>query len=775
MKELSDAIIISWEIAAQEAAQLRSEFIEPEHFLLGLFSLEKIPDNQQISPEFHIEKMAFVNLLIKLGINPTHVRHLIRIKIGMGVSEHHGVVHRSPECKKLFIRAKQISRSEVISCQDIFLAIIENPGDLITTVFEDSKIDILSLQSLFVSSDFSDGQVNIEEIAEQANVVRKYSSTPFLDQYGRDLTQEAKEGKLGNLIGRRQEILQLIQILARLKKNNPVLVGEAGVGKTAIVEGLAQRIVQGKDAMVLGGKRLIELNIGALISGSQYRGEFEERLTKIISEVKANPEIILFVDEIHTIVGAGQIGSGGLDAGNILKPALARGDFRCIGATTISEYREYIESDPALERRFEMIMVYEPSREETLEILRGVRSKFEEHHNVHFTDKALEAAVDLSVRFDSGHQLPDKAVSLLDTAGSSAVVPRLSMVMPLSEIEEKDKTELAEVDETSIAKVISRQTGIDEGIISPYIGKSYLSRILELGPYLKERIIGQDGAIDRVSKRLLVAQAGLSNDTGALATFLFTGPSGVGKTQLAIYLAEFLFGNQESLIRLDMSEYKEEHSVSKLIGSPPGYVGYEDEGQLTSKLRTHPYSVVLLDECEKAHPNVYDLFLQVLDAGRLTDSKGRNIDTRNAIFILTSNISSFNAGSINKTEQVIENETLAKLGEYFRVEFLNRIDELIVFRFLTEESIRKILLRNLEELSQKFWKKQGVEIIFSDNAVDCLLYAGYTPQLGARELFRTMEKNIQEPLLIALANGTIQRGHKVTIDEKGGGLIFIQR
>jgi len=751
MKELSDAILISWDIAAQEAAQLRSEFIEPEHLLIGLFSLEKIPDNQQISPEFDIEKMAFINLLIKLGINPTQIRHLIRKKIGMGVSEHHGVVHRSPECKQLFIRAKQISRREVISCQDIILAIIENPGDLITAVFEDSKIDISSLQSHLVSSDFTDGQVNVEEITEHANVVQKFSSTPFLDQYGRDLTQEAREGKLGKLIGRRQEILLLIQILVRLKKNNPVLVGEAGVGKTAIVEGLAQRIFQGKDARVLGGKRLIELNIGTLISGSQYRGEFEERLTKIINEVKANPEVILFIDEIHTIVGAGQIGSGGLDAGNILKPALARGDFRCIGATTISEYRKFIESDPALERRFEMIMVFEPSREETLEILQGIRPKLEEHHNVHYSEKALEAAVDLSIRFDPGHQLPDKAVSLVDTAGSNAVVPRLSMVAPLSEIGATDHPFMAEVDENNVAELVSRQTGIDLGIISPYIGKTYLSRILELTPYLKNRIVGQDHAIDRVTKRLLVAQSGLSSDSGPLATFLFTGPSGVGKTQLAIYLSEFLFGDQDSLIRLDMSEYKEEHSVSKLIGSPPGYVGYEEEGQLTSKLRTHPYSVVLLDECEKAHPRVFDMFLQVFDAGRLTDSKGRSVDTRNVIFILTSNISSINQFSGDKNEQVIENETKSRLGEYFRVEFLNRIDEIIVFRSLTEEDARIILIRLLKDLTLKTKERLNISLSFGKDVIDSLLLVGYHPQFGVRELTRAVERMIEMPLSIALA------------------------
>ncbi len=758
MDELSTSVKIAWQIAANEAANARFQYIEPAHILIGLCSLEKINGDVENQPELIAEKNYIDQVLQSANLDPTRLRRQLRKRIGEGTYQQiEKTIHRSQTCRQLFDRAVLIKDGTRITSRELLVAIIENPGETISLAFDDFGIKISSLMSTAFSGSIGNTNSSADSSPTPKAKNIKVSSTPFLDQYGRDLTEEARQGKLGQLIGRRDEMLQLIQVLARLKKNNPVLVGEAGVGKTAIVEGLAQRIIQGKDARILGGKKLIELNISSVISGSQYRGEFEERLTKIINEVKANPEVILFIDEIHTIVGAGQIGSGGLDAGNILKPALARGDFRCIGATTISEYRNYIETDPALERRFEMIMVFEPTREETLEILRGVKIKFEEHHYVHFTEKALEAAVDLSIRFDPGHQLPDKAVSLLDTAGSNAVVPRLSMVAPLTKIEATDHPIMAEVDENNVAELVSRQTGIDIGIISPYIGKTYLSRILELTPYLKKRIVGQDDAIDRVTKRLLVAQSGLSSDSGPLATFLFTGPSGVGKTQLAIYLSEFLFGNQDSLIRLDMSEYKEEHSVSKLVGSPPGYVGYEEEGQLTSKLRTHPYSVVLLDECEKAHPRVFDMFLQVFDAGRLTDSKGRTIDTRNVVFILTSNISSIDQFYDNKSEQVIENETKSRLGEYFRIEFLNRIDEIIVFRSLTEEDARIILIQLLEDLTLKTKERLNISLSFGKNVIDSLLLVGYHPQFGVRELTRAVEKMIEIPLSIALAEENCEK------------------
>jgi len=754
MDELSTSVKIAWQIAAQEAASSRSIYIEPEHILIGLCSLEKLIDNPGITPELITEKNYIDQVLQSVNLDPTRLRRQVRKRIRVGTHQPtENTIHRSQTCKQLFDRAELVKDGIRITSRELLVAIIENPGESITLAFDDFGININTLMTPAFAGFIGGGDSSAEysPIAEAEKI--KFSSTPFLDQYGRDMTEEARQGKLGQLIGRRDEMLQLIQVLVRLKKNNPVLVGEAGVGKTAIVEGLAQRIIQGKDAQILSEKRLIELNMGTLVADAQFRGEFEERLKKIINEVKSNPNIILFIDELHTIVGAGSIGKGGLDAGNILKPALARGDFRCIGATTIAEYRKYVESDPALERRFEMIMVFEPTREETIKILKGIQPKLEEHHHVHFSDKAIEATVDLTIRFDPDHQLPDKAVSLLDTAGAVKVIPNLSMIRKPLESTQEDNNSYVDINEDQIVALVSQKTGIEIGIISSYLGNSHLSRILELQEYLRKKIIGQDIAVDRISKRLLIAHSGLGRENRPIATFLFAGPSGVGKTEMAICLAEFLFGNRDSLIRLDMSEYKEEHSISKLIGSPPGYVGYEEEGQLTSKLRTHPYSVVLLDECEKAHPRVYDMFLQVFDAGRLTDSKGRMIDTRNVIFVLTSNISSFSGDSLSKPDQVIENETISKLGEYFRVEFLNRIDEIIVFKTLKEDDCRRILIQQLDIFSQRVMLKQKIAITFSDTAIDSLLYSGYSPQLGARELQRVIEKMIQIPLSIALTKG----------------------
>jgi len=753
MKNLSSATIVTWQIAAKEAGFARSRFIEPEHILIGICSLEKIIDDANSIPGLIQEKEYVQQVFQSINQDPPRLRHKVREKAIYGVYQaKENVIHRSSRCRKLFMRAEELHVKNFITCRELLIALLENPNEIILSSLNELNIDISDFLSQVISNKISETYPEYD-FFEKTKENAMSTKTPLLNKYGRDLTQEARDGKLGELIGRRSEMLQVIQILTRLNKNNPVLVGEAGVGKTAIAEGLAQRIIQGKDAHVLGGKRLIELNISYLLSGSGFRGKFEERLNKVISEVQANPEIILFIDEIHTIVGAGQIGKSSLDAGNILKPALARGDFRCIGATTISEYRKYIESDRALERRFEIVMVFEPSRNETLEILEGIIPRLEEHHRAHFTSKALEAAVDLSIRFDTSHQLPDKAISLLDTAGSNAVVPNLSMIMSSDVDSQLNIDNFPSIDENAIASIVSRKTGIDIDIISPYIGKSYLDRIKQLTPFFENKIIGQDDAIKRVSDRLILAQSGLADESGPLATFLFTGPSGVGKTQFGLHLAEFLFGTSDSVIRLDMSEYKEEHSISKLIGSPPGYIGYEEEGQLTSKLRTHPYSVVLLDECEKAHPKVYDMFLQVFDAGRMTDSKGRTIDMRNTIFVMTSNISSIAPGSINKSDQVIEKETISMLSDYFRIEFLNRLDDIIVFKMLNEEDAMKILCHEIDKLTQKASEKYKIDLEFTDRAFDYLLHVGYSPQLGVRELNRTLEKLVHYPLSLAIAEG----------------------
>ena len=646
MKELSFAASAAWNMSAKEAAAGKHSLIEADHLLIGICSLEKIDlsgaanDLDPFSQKAFEEETATVEeILGAFELNPTSLRRLMRHWLGIGKAQRtEKVVHRSPACKQVFQRAGEMADSDSeITCIHLLIAILENPSVSISSVLEEFGIKPSALleraQRLIHDPAPADGEpMRVHPgMPKQAQ-----KGTHFLDRYGRDLNQAAREGKLGPFTGRRPELLQIIQTLARSSKNNPVLVGEAGVGKTAVVEALAVRAVEGKDAEVLGGKRIIELNMGALVGGTKYRGEFEERLTHLLDEVRTNTEVILFIDEIHNVVGAGSA-EGSMDAANLIKPALSRGELRCIGATTITEYRRYIEADPALERRFEKIIINEPSPEEFLEILKGLRGKWEEHHQVQITDQALQAAVDLSIRFDDDHQLPDKAIDLVDKAGARTQVPLLSM-QPRSKATGDIKA-FGEVSERTIAQVLSEKIGVPLEVITGHLDGTEKSRLLDLEAFLKTRIIGQDDAVQRVCQRLLMAQTGLAGKPGPLAVFLFLGPSGVGKTELARSLAKFLFGSESDMIRLDMSEYMEEFSISKMIGSPPGYVGHEEEGQLTGQLRTKPYSVVLLDEIEKAHPRVFDLFLQVFDDGRLTDLKGRTADAKNAIFIMTSNIS----------------------------------------------------------------------------------------------------------------------------------------
>jgi ATP-dependent Clp protease ATP-binding subunit ClpC len=582
--------------------------------------------------------------------------------------------------------------------------------------------------------------------------VKPSSETPFLDRFGRDLIREAREEKLGPFVGRRKELLQIIQTLARQSKNNPVLVGEAGVGKTAVVEALAVRVVQGKNPGVLEGKRIIELSMGALVAGTKYRGEFEDRLEQVKRELQNHPEVIVFIDEIHLMVGTGRA-EGSMDAGNILKPALARGEFRCIGATTISEYRKYIESDPALERRFEKIIINEPSRDEAVEILKGVRSRLQEHHQVQITDQALEAAVDLSMEYDQEHHLPDKAIDLVDKAAARVRLPILSMGMGMDDPskinENKEKISLgsAIVTEESIAEVLSEKSGVSLGIIMGHVKGDEKSRILTLEKNLKNNLIGQNEAIKRVCERLLMAYGGLSDRSGPLAVFLFLGPTGVGKTYLAKLLATFLFGDDSHIIRLDMSEFIEEHSVAKMIGSPPGYVGYEEEGQLTGKLRSKPHCVVLLDEIEKAHPKVFDIFLQLFDEGRLTDAKGKTVNAKNAIFIMTSNIpADKKIGFQFKDTEESKSTVISEIRSRFRPEFVNRIDEKVVFRPLLEKDVRKIIKPILERLNSDLQKKHNISLYITKEAEKYLASVGYHPDYGVRELHRTIERLVIIPL-----------------------------
>ncbi|MDP3112591.1 MAG: ATP-dependent Clp protease ATP-binding subunit, partial [Thermodesulfovibrionales bacterium] len=514
-------------------------------------------------------------------------------------------------------------------------------------------------------------------------------------------------------------------------------------------------------------KRIIELNMGTLVGGTKYRGEFEERLTKIIEEASSNPDIIIFIDEIHTLVGTGSAGDS-MDAANIMKPALSRGDIKCIGATTIAEYRKYIESDPALERRFEKVIINEPSRDETVEILKGIRPKWEKHFNKKITDKALEAAVDLAIRFDTDHFLPDKAVDLVDKAGARMQVPFLSMMQPGKgvEIKPEGKPGYGEVTESTIAQVLSDKINVPIEIIAGHIeGKE--SHLLELNSFLKKRIIGQDEAIDKVSQRLLLAHTGIGRKTGPLAVLLFLGPTGVGKTETAKSLSEFLFGSQSNLIRMDMSEFMEEHSVSKLIGSPPGYVGYDEEGQLTGKLRSKPYSVVLMDEIEKAHPKIFDIFLQVFDEGRITDSKGRTVDAKNIIFIMTSNLghTEHRKKGIGFLEQDEESkpEINSEIKKLFRPELINRIDEQIVFSQLGEDNVREILKTMLHEITEDVGKRYNIKIKVTEEAERFISQKGYSPEYGVRELRRTVEKLVQIPLSDLILSGKIKEQRALNV------------
>src|SRR4051794_1296071 len=714
----------------------------------------------------------------------------------------------TPAAKRALLDAHQISRalgSTYIGPEHLLFALAVNPDSPGGRLLRQRGVTPEALQQAVTGGGGGQGGAG-----------RPPSSTPTLDEYGRDLTAMARNGEIDPVIGREQEIEQTVEVLSRRRKNNPVLIGEAGVGKTAIVEGIAAQIVEGDVPETLRGRRGVEIDLTGLVAGTRYRGDFEERLKKVIEEIREHSdEVIAFIDELHTVVGAGASeGSGG--AGNMLKPALARGELHIIGATTLDEYRRNIEKDAALERRFQPVLVAEPSIEDTVEILRGLRDRYEAHHQVRFTDEAVVAAVELSDRYITDRHLPDKAIDLIDQAGARV---RRRVKMPPTDLRglehelerlqrEKDQavageqyeraSELRdqvaeaqqrleqardgggevgvpEVGVEDIAEVVSRATGIPVSQLT----QEEMERLLDLEQRLHERVVGQDEAVRVVAEAVRRSRVGLGDPDRPIGSFLFLGPTGVGKTELARALATALFGDEDRMIRLDMSEFQERHTVSRLVGSPPGYVGYEDAGQLTEAVRRRPYSVVLLDEIEKAHPDVFNTLLQVLDDGRLTDSQGRTVDFKNTVLIMTSNLGSeliidrrtpLGFGSADGGGDTdLRDRLMRRLREAFRPEFLNRIDEIVVFQQLDNPQRERIPDLMLEETRRRL-RAQGIEVEFTREAVSWLAEHGYQPEFGARPLRRAIQRELDNRLSRLLLEGQVHRGQRVRVVVRDGDL-----
>ncbi|HSR86727.1 MAG TPA: ATP-dependent Clp protease ATP-binding subunit [Streptosporangiaceae bacterium] len=720
----------------------------------------------------------------------------------------------TPGAKRALLDAHRISHSlgsTYIGPEHMLFALAVNPESEAGRLLSAGRVTPEALQQAYLA-----GQgAGIPPAQEHR------SGTPTLDEFGRDLTEMAREGRVDPVIGRDNEIEQTIEVLSRRGKNNPVLIGEAGVGKTAIVEGIAQRIVNEEVPQTLAGKRVVQLELSGVVAGTRYRGDFEERLRRIIDEIREHgDELIVFIDEIHTIVGAGAGAEGGMDAANMVKPALARGELHVVGATTLDEYRKNIEQDAALARRFQPILVAEPTVDDALAILRGLRDRYEAHHQVRYDDEALVAAVELSDRYITDRFLPDKAIDLIDQAGARV---RLRTKTPRSELRElerrmeelhRDKDQavaseqyeqasrlrdemdsvraqmnqlnqeekaVPQVTVEDIAAVVSRATGVPVQQLT----EEERTRLLDLERHVHERVIGQDEAVAAVAEAVRRSRAGLGDPQRPVGSFLFLGPTGVGKTELARALAEALFGGDSKLIRLDMSEFSERHTVSRLVGAPPGYVGYEEAGQLTEAVRRRPYSVVLLDEIEKAHPDVFNILLQILDDGRLTDSQGRTVDFKNTILIMTSNLGSDlvtrrgaalgfagdQASAENSQERALQDQLLRRLRESFRPEFLNRIDEIIIFRELDQTELRQITELLLEETRRRL-QAQHVAVRFTPAAVDWIAEHGFQPEFGARPMRRTIQREVDNQLSRMLLDGQVTAGQEVMVDVAEGHLTF---
>ncbi len=792
-------------IANEVAIKLGHSYVGTEHILYGLTKegkgvASKVLENQNIIPDTVLNKMEEL--------------------IGMGEQKSKTSMGLTPRAKKViensFKEAKKLN-SDYIGTEHLLVGIMREGDSVAVRIMLDLNVNSQKLYNELINVITENEVNNYDNGTQEKNNKGSYNSTPTLNQFGNDLSKLANEGKLDPVIGRKNEIERIIEILSRRTKNNPCLIGEPGVGKTAVIEGLAEKIVSGNIPENLRDKRVVTLDISGMVAGAKYRGDFEERVKKAIKEVKKVGDVILFIDEIHTIVGAGAA-EGAIDAANILKPLLARGDVQIIGATTLNEYRKYIEKDSALERRFQTIMIEEPTIDDTIQIIKGLRDKYEAHHNVEITDEAIITAVKLSSRYINDRFLPDKAIDLIDEAASKAKLKSFTAPITFKEQEEKiqniakekeeaikmqeferaaelrdkekkekdklekekqkwkDKTSksVKQITEENIIEVIGKWTGIPLNKIN----QDENERLKNLSQKLHERVIGQNEAIESVSKAIKRSRVGLKDPKRPIGSFMFLGPTGVGKTELSKALAEALFGEEKDLIRIDMSEYMEAHSISKMIGSPPGYVGFDEAGGLTEKIRRKPYSVILFDEIEKAHPDVLNLLLQILDDGRLTDSHGRVVDFKNTVIIMTSNLGArqitekktLGFSSDNKEEQEkeydrVKKDVMAELKKEFKPEFINRIDEIIVFHKLTKEEIKQIAEIMLKEVRNRLEEKE-ITIEIDDKAKELIVKKGTDEKYGARPLRRAIQTLIEDKIAEAIIEGNIKNKAVITAEDE---------
>ncbi|MGN7386222.1 ATP-dependent protease ATP-binding subunit ClpC [Sporosarcina sp. SAFN-015] len=789
------------QLAQEEAIRLKHESIGTEHILLGL-----IREGGGIAAK----------ALEAIDVSFETIEKGVESLVGSGSKEVGPIVHYTPRAKKVIELSVDESRKlghSYIGTEHILLALIREGEGVAARVLNNAGVSLnRARQQVLQLLGSNDNAVGNQGASSSA-------STPTLDSLARDLTEIAREGTLDPVIGRSKEITRVIEVLARRTKNNPVLIGEPGVGKTAIAEGLALQIVNNEVPEILRDKRVMTLDMGTVVAGTKYRGEFEDRMKKVMEEIRQAGNIILFIDELHTLIGAGGA-EGAIDASNILKPSLARGELQCIGATTLDEYRKYIEKDAALERRFQPIQVDEPTVDETILIIKGLRDRYEAHHRVKITDEAIEAAAKMSDRYISDRFLPDKAIDLIDEAGSKVRLRSYTTPPNLKELEakleairheknaavqsqefekaasfrdkeQKMKEELettktewkekqgkqeSEVTVNDIAEVVAMWTGIPVAKIA----ETETAKLLNMEELLHERVIGQKEAVTAISRAIRRARAGLKDPKRPIGSFIFLGPTGVGKTELARALAEAMFGDEDAMIRIDMSEYMEKHATSRLVGSPPGYVGYDEGGQLTEKVRRKPYSVVLLDEIEKAHPDVFNILLQVLEDGRLTDSKGRTVDFRNTVVIMTSNVGAetlkqnryvgFNLQDGERDYEDMKSTMLEALKKAFRPEFLNRVDEMIVFHSLEKEHLREIVSLMSNELTKRL-AEQDITLELTDEAKMKISEEGYDPDYGARPLRRALQKHVEDRLSEELLSGTVLTGGKVIVDVEDGEFV----